>query len=60
MKQQRITLFSLLFLVAPQAFAEAAAASTAANIGSGGAMTQGIMLAAFAVIFLLLVYPTPK
>jgi len=55
MKQQAITLFSLLLtLIAPQAFAEAAAASTAANAGSGGAITQGIMLAAFAVIFYFL------
>ena len=55
MKQQAITLFSLLLtLIALEAFAEAAAASTGTLAGSGGAMTQGIMLAAFAVIFYLL------
>ena len=41
----------LLVMVTPAAFAEAA---TAAMLGSGGAMTQGLMLAAFAVIFYFL------
>lgn len=54
MKQQAITLFSLLFLVVPQAFADAAPSAAAANAGSGSAMTQGVMLAAFAVIFYFL------
>jgi preprotein translocase subunit YajC len=55
MKQQGITLFSLLLtFIAPQAFADAAVGAAAANMGSGGAMTQGIMLAAFAVIFYFL------
>lgn len=49
-----ICLLSLLFSF-PQAFAEAAAAApAAANAGQSGAMTQGIMLAAFAVIFYFL------
>lgn len=55
MKQPIIMLFSLvLTLIAPQAFADAATGSAAANAGSGGAMTQGVMLAAFAVIFYFL------
>lgn len=44
-----------LLLSFPQAFAEAVAApAAAANAGQSGAMTQGIMLAAFAVIFYFL------
>jgi preprotein translocase subunit YajC len=50
-----VYLFSLLLsLPLSTAFAEPASSAAAANAGSGGAMTQGIMLAAFAVIFYFL------
>lgn len=52
--KQGILFGLLLTLAAPQVFSETVAASTAASAGSGGAMTQGIMLAAFAVIFYFL------